>query len=63
VFNKFCYDIEFDLPGRFKDYSLDYEALAALIVEIHKQTKKRDRELWRVIFDPKMTPDLLKTSY
>ena len=61
--NKWGYNIEFDLKGNFKGYKLDYEALGALIVEIHLQTKKRGHEIWRVIFDPKMTPQLLKTSH
>ena len=61
--NKLGYNIEFDLNGNFKDYKIDYEALGALIVELHKQAKKMNREIWRVIFDPKMTPDLVKTSH
>jgi penicillin-insensitive murein endopeptidase len=63
VFNKLGYSIEFDLKGRYKDYQLDYESLGALIVEVHKQTRKLGYKLWRVIFDPKMTPNLLKTFH
>lgn len=63
VLNRWGYDIEFDLKGRYKGFRLDYEALGALIVEIDKQTRLRGHRLWRVIFDPKMTPDLLRTSH
>ncbi|NQY99839.1 MAG: penicillin-insensitive murein endopeptidase [Bdellovibrionales bacterium] len=63
VFNRFGYDIEFDLTGKYESYKIDYEALALLIGEIHKQALKRKLDLWRVIFDPKMTPSLYKTSY
>ncbi len=63
VFNKWGYDIEFDLRGNYKDYKLDYEALAALITELHMQSVKKGYDIWRVIFDPKMTPDLYKTSH
>lgn len=63
VWNKWGYNIEFDLKGNFRDYKLDYEALGALIIELDKQAKKMNRKIWRVLFDPKMKPDLLKTSH
>lgn len=39
-FNKFGYDIEFDKDDRYEDYSIDYVALAAHIVALHKESKK-----------------------
>ncbi len=63
VLNKWGYNIDFDLKGNFENYKIDYEAFAALLVEFHLQAKKEGYDLWRVIFDPKMTPDLYKTSH
>ncbi|QUM88941.1 penicillin-insensitive murein endopeptidase [Moritella sp. 36] len=61
--NKFGYNIEFDKTDKYDDYSIDYVALAAHIVTLHKEAKKLGFELWRVIFDPKLQPKLLKTKY
>ncbi|WP_444995545.1 penicillin-insensitive murein endopeptidase [Aliikangiella sp. IMCC44359] len=62
-FNKFGYNIEFDKSGHYKEYKIDYIALAAHIVALHKESKKLGFELWRVIFDPKLQPELFKTKY
>jgi penicillin-insensitive murein endopeptidase len=61
--NKFGYEIEFDKNGKFDGLIIDYEALAAHIVELHKESKKLGYDLWRVIFDPKLQPALFKTKY
>ncbi|WP_289029110.1 penicillin-insensitive murein endopeptidase [uncultured Paraglaciecola sp.] len=63
VFNKFGYNIEFDNDGSYKNYSIDYIALAAHIVALHKAALAHGVNLWRVIFDPKLQPELFKTSY
>lgn len=62
-FNKFGYNIEFDASDKFKDYSIDYEAMAAHVVQLHKQALAHGVEIWRVIFDPKLTPNLYKTEH
>jgi penicillin-insensitive murein endopeptidase len=62
-FNKFGYDIEFDDKGVYKNFYIDYEALAAHIVALHKEAKLRGYDLWRVIFDPDLQPNLYKTKY
>lgn len=61
--NRFGYNIEFDEKNQFHGLSIDYEALAAHLVALHKQAKKRGYDLWRVIFDPKLQPNLYKTKY
>ena len=61
--NKFGYIIEFDDAGKFEEYHIDYEALAAHIVELHKASKKLGFDLWRVIFAPKLQPNLFKTKH
>jgi len=62
-FNKFGYDIEFDSKDSYKEYTIDYIALAAHIVALHKEAKTQGVNLWRVIFDPKLQPNLFKTQY
>lgn len=62
-FNKYGYGIEFDARGRFEDYTIDYEALSAHIVALHKAAAQQGIGIWRVIFDPKLSPNLYKTKY
>ena len=63
VLNKFGYKIEFDENDSVNGLRIDYEALAAHIVALHKQAKKHGYDLWRVIFDPNLQPNLYKTQY
>ena len=62
-FNKLGYSIEFDGVGRYEEYTIDYEALAAHIVGLHKAAVDKGVGLWRVIFDPKLQPHLMNTKY
>ncbi len=62
-FNKFGYAIEFDKNNKYKNLSIDYEALSAHIVMLHKNAKILGFDLWRIIFDPKLQPKLLSTKY
>ena len=61
--NKFGYAIEFNKQGQYKDLSIDYEALAAHIVALHQQAKSQGHDLWRVIFNPQLQPNLYQTQY
>lgn len=61
--NKFGYNIEFNSKGKYEEYTIDFVALAAHIVALHKEAKAQGVDLWRVIFDPKLQPELFKTSY
>ncbi len=63
VLNRYGYDIEFDTTGRYDDYRIDFEALGAHIVALHKAALAAGVDLWRVIFDPKLQPLLYKTAY
>ncbi|VAW62235.1 hypothetical protein MNBD_GAMMA11-2693 [hydrothermal vent metagenome] len=63
VFNKFGYNIEFDKSGVYEDYIIDYSALAAHIVALHKAARNAGFDLWRVIFAPELQPELFKTRY
>jgi len=62
-FNKFGYNIEFDDKGKYDNLRIDYIALAAHIVSLHKAAKAQGHDLWRVIFDPKLQPHLFETKY
>ena len=62
VTNKFGYDIEFDDKGRFGELTIDFEAMAAHLVELDEIAKEKGFGLWRVIFDPELQPLLLKTK-
>lgn len=63
MLNKYGYNIEFDARGRYGDYHIDYEALGAHIAALHKAARQNNIEIWRVIFDPELQPNLLKTKY
>jgi len=63
LFNKFGYNIEFDEKGNYNGLKIDFDALAAHIVQLHKEAKKQGHDLWRVIFDPELQPQLFKTKY
>lgn len=62
IFNKWGYAIEFDKQGRYKNYRIDFESMAAHIVSLDKAARKNGIAIWRVIFDPKLQPYLFKTT-
>jgi len=49
VFNKFGYNIEFNKHDKYDDYTIDYDAMSAHIVMLHKKAKLLGYDLWRVI--------------
>jgi len=57
-FNKYGYGIEFDKKGRYKDLTIDFEAMAAHIRALHVEARKAGIDIWRVIFDPRLQPYL-----
>lgn len=62
VFNKLGYNIEFNLEGRYRSFTIDYDAMASHLVELHKAALQNKVGIWRVIFDPKLQPFLFKTQ-
>lgn len=60
--NKFGYTIEFDKQGKFKDYTIDFEAMAIHLVALHKEALAAGIDIWRVIFAPELQPYLFRTS-
>lgn len=61
--NKFGYKIEFDESSTYDGLEIDYEAMAAHIVALDRQSRERGFGLWRVIFDPKLQDNLYETQY
>lgn len=61
--NRLGYDIEFNEKGEYGSLTIDYEAMAAHIVALHKEARSNGHELWRVIFDPQLQPYLFETDY
>lgn len=61
--NKLGYNIEFDKSGKYDGLTIDYEAMAAHIVSLHREARRRGYDLWRVIFDPQLQSNLYLTEY
>lgn len=58
---RFGYDIEFDAHGKFKDYSIDFPAIAEHLYELHVAAKARGAGIALVIFEPQYLPKLFAT--
>ena len=61
-FNKYGYNIEFDQNGRFENYAIDFESMAAHIKILHIEAQKAGIAIWRVIFDPGLQHMLYRTK-
>lgn len=62
-FNKYGYEIEFDKRGKSGEYQIDFDALGAHIVALHKVARKNKVNIWRVIFDPRLQPMLFRSKH
>lgn len=62
-FNKFGYNIEFDADSRYEDFTIDYDALAAHIVALHKAAVSKGYSLVRVILAPEYQSNLYHTEF
>jgi len=54
VFNKWGYEHEFDGNGALGDLSIDFDAIAEHIYQLHRAATKRGGGLWRVILAPEL---------
>lgn len=61
-FNRWGYDLEFDGAGRYEELQIDFEALGAHIVALHKAAKKHGIRIWRVLFAPDLQGRLYGAS-
>ena len=59
--NHFGYEIEFDPQGRFAQYRLDFEAMAAHLLALEAASRRHGIAIGRVIFDVDLQPHLLAT--
>jgi penicillin-insensitive murein endopeptidase len=60
--NRWGYDIEFDANAEFGEYSIDFEALAEHLYQLHVAGKVRGVGISLVIFDPPYLPKLFATA-
>jgi penicillin-insensitive murein endopeptidase len=62
VLNKWGYDLEVDRLGHLGDLTLDADAMAEHLYQLHLAAKEHGIDFWRVIFDPDLQPLLHKTA-
>jgi penicillin-insensitive murein DD-endopeptidase len=62
VSKKFGYDIEFDTNGKYDQYTIDFEAMAEHLVQLHIAAKREGAPISLLIFDPPLMPKLLATK-
>jgi penicillin-insensitive murein endopeptidase len=60
--NRFGYDIEFDLQGRYANYQIDFTALAEHLYQLHRATVRRGGDITLVILDPAYLGKVLATA-
>lgn len=61
-FNKFGYAIEFDSQGKYKNYTINYEAMAAHLLALKKAADQRSVKINHVIFDNELQKQLFQTT-
>mgnify|MGYP000748521019 CR=1 FL=1 len=62
IINKYGYDIDFTVDGKYKNLTIDYEAFASHLAALGESAKRNGVGIWRVIFDPKMQHELKTTK-
>jgi penicillin-insensitive murein endopeptidase len=62
VMNKFGYNIDFDGNAKYKNYTIDFEALAEHLYQLDKASKIAGSRIALVIFDPPYLPKLFATK-
>jgi len=60
-FNKFGYNIEFDVEGKYDDLTIDFESMAVHLLALKKAAEDNGLVIDRVIFDPALQKLLFKT--
>lgn len=62
AFNHYGYDIEFSADGRWRDYRIDYPAMAAHLRALDAASRRHGLKIRTVIFDPALLPQLLSAA-
>ena len=62
VANRLGYSIEFDKDARYREYSIDFAAMAEHLYRLHLAAKAQDADIALVIFDPTYLPRLFAAS-
>jgi penicillin-insensitive murein DD-endopeptidase len=63
IANKFGYGIEFDSRAKFRDYTIDFDAIAEHLYALDIAAKKLEAPIKLVIFDPAYLPKLFATKH
>ncbi len=61
LFNKFGYAIEFDSHGKYKNYAIDFDAMAAHLTALKEAADRHGIKILRVIFETDLQGHLFKT--
>jgi penicillin-insensitive murein endopeptidase len=61
ITTRFGYDIEFDGNAKYQQYSIDFEAMAEHLYQLHQSAKARGADFALVIFDSQYLPKLFAT--
>lgn len=62
VFNKWGYEHEFDDKGELDDLTIDFDAIAEHVYQLHHAAIRNGGRLWRVILAPELQPQLHKSE-
>ena len=62
IANKFGYGVEFNSHAKFRDYAIDFEAIAEHLYVLDIAAKKHKAPIKLVIFDPAFLPKLFATK-
>jgi penicillin-insensitive murein endopeptidase len=62
IMNRFGYDIEFDANAKYKEYSIDFDAMAEHLYQLHQAAKAHGSGFSLVIFDTQYLPRLFATQ-
>lgn len=61
IMTRFGYDIEFDTDAKYKEYSIDFDAMAEHLYQLHQAAKSRGSGFALVIFDNQYLSKLFAT--
>jgi penicillin-insensitive murein endopeptidase len=61
--NKYGYSIEFNEKGAYGNFKIDYEAMGAHIVALHRAAKKHGIGIHRVLFDPTLQWQIYNSTH